>query len=103
MAAFQPLNVRWARRARLQLASIEECISSRNAKAAERIGVTIRSAVRLLQDLLRLGGPDVPPNARMGHPGLPHIIVYEVLPDRNELHILGVFHGVQKRPDDRAK
>jgi toxin ParE1/3/4 len=33
--------------------------------------------------------------------GLPYIIVYEVVEERGELRILGVFHQAQKRPTDQ--
>ena len=104
MAALRPLKVRWARRARLHLAGIEEFIGPRNSKAAERIGAAIRSAVRLLQDFPNAGRPGRAAGTREWVVrGLPYIIVYEVLADGNELHVLGVFHGAQQRPDDWAK
>jgi toxin ParE1/3/4 len=33
--------------------------------------------------------------------GLPYIIVYEVVEERGELRILGVFHQAQKRPTEQ--
>ncbi len=104
MAAVRPLRVRWARRARLQLVAIEEFIGPRNSKAAERIGAAIRSAVRLLQDFPNAGRPGCAVGTREWVVrGLPYIIVYEVLADQNELHVLGVFHGARKRPDNWTK
>jgi toxin ParE1/3/4 len=83
---------------------MEEYIGPRNSRAAERIGVAIRSAVQLLQDFPNAGRPGRSAGTREWVVrGLPYIIVYEVLSDQGELHILGVFHGAQNRPDDRAK
>jgi len=95
------LKVRWTRRARLHLAGIEEFIGSRNAKAAQGIGVAIRSAVSCCKTSLTPSGLDAAGTRDVR--GLPYIIVYEVSPDRNELFVLGAFHGAQKRPDDLAR
>jgi toxin ParE1/3/4 len=82
------------------MASIQEFIGSRNPKAAERIGAAVGSAVQLLQDFPDAGRPGRVPGTREWLiRGLPYIIVYEVSLDQDELHVLGIFHHAQNRPD----
>jgi toxin ParE1/3/4 len=85
----------------LQVLSIREYVGKRNVAAAKRIGAAIRGAVRLLQDFPNSGRAGSLRGTREWIVrGLPYIIVYEVLEDRAELHILGVFHRAQRRPTD---
>jgi toxin ParE1/3/4 len=102
VAAIRPLEVWWVGRARLQVLSIQEYVGQRNPAAAKRIGAALRAAVSLLKDLPNSGRAGSLEGTRewIVH-GLSYIIVYEVLEDRGELHILGVFHQAQKRPIDQ--
>jgi plasmid stabilization system protein ParE len=79
VAANRPLEVRWVRRARRQVLSIQEYVEKRNPAAAKRIGAAIRAAVRLLEVLPNSGRPGSLKGTRdWVVRGLPYIIVYEV-------------------------
>ena len=102
MAAIRPLEVRWSRRARLQVSSIQEYLGERSPAAAKRVGTALRAASRLLKDLPNAGRTGSLKGTREWVVrGLPYIIVYEVVEERGELRILGVFHQAQKRPTDQ--
>lgn len=99
MAAFRPLKLRFAARARAQLASIQQYISERNPDAAKAAGARIRLAADMLCTFPEAGHAGrISGTREWVVRGLPYIIVYEIIPEQpNELVVLGVFHGAQER------
>ena len=92
------MNVRLSSRAESHIAGMRDYLRARGAGAtARRYSIAIRAALELLSHF-----------PRFGHPGIatgtyewvvretPYILVYE-LSGRDELMVLGVFHGAQDR------
>ena len=98
MAAISPLTLRFSARARLQLIAIHDYISERSPKAATRVGERIREAADMLRYFPYAGRAGRSTGTREWVvSGLPYIIVYEVDPSPEEVMVLGVFHGAQRR------
>jgi plasmid stabilization system protein ParE len=93
------MRVRWSRQGSEQLVAIRGYIKEHNADAAERVRLRIVETVRLLSALPRLGHAGRKHGTReFAVPHLPYIIVYRVdIADEDEVVILGIFHGAQKR------
>jgi addiction module RelE/StbE family toxin len=90
--------LRYSARAQAQLIAISDYIRERNPKAAARVGDAIREAAELLQYLPELGRPGLSPGTREWVVrGLPYILVYEVNSEMDEIVVLSVFHGAQRR------
>jgi len=93
------VTVRWSPQGRKHLAGIRAYIREYDADAAEQVRRHIVAAVRLLKALPRLGRPGRREGTReLVVPSLPYIIIYRTdIGDRDELVILGIFHGAQDR------
>ena len=92
------MRLQWSAHAASDLQAISEYIErDRNNETATRVIKTIYDSIRRL--------PHMPYRGRLGPientrqlvvPGLPYIVIYQVLEDR--IVILNVVHGAQKRP-----
>jgi plasmid stabilization system protein ParE len=93
------VNVRWSPQSTEQLAGIRAYIREQDADAAEHVRRQIVETVKLLRSLPRLGDPGRRHGGReFVVPGLPYVIVYRTdIGDRDEVVILGTFHGAQER------
>jgi plasmid stabilization system protein ParE len=98
------VSVRWSPQSREHLAGIRAYIRQQDADAAERVRrqIALRQilkTVKLLRWLPRFGHPGRRHGTReFLFPGLPYIIVYRAdIGDRDEVVILGIFHGAQER------
>jgi plasmid stabilization system protein ParE len=93
------VSVRWSPQSREHLAGIRAYIREQDADAAERVRRQILETVKLLRWLPRLGHPGRRHGTReFVVPGLPYIIVYRTdIGDRDDVVILGIFHGAQER------
>jgi toxin ParE1/3/4 len=82
--------------------AIQTYIRDYNPAAAARVGVAIRDAAETLRYFPLAGRSGRSSGTREWVVrGQPYIIVYEVgVGGRNEVMILGVFHGAQDRPAD---
>jgi plasmid stabilization system protein ParE len=81
-----------------QLIAIQEYISERNPAAAIRVGVSIREAADVLRFFPYAGRAGRSAGTREWVVrGYPYLLVYEVNTDSDEIMILGVFHGAQRR------
>jgi toxin ParE1/3/4 len=100
----RPVAVRWALDAQAHIASIHDYIAERNPQAAQRVVARIRAAVDRLADFPYLGRPGIAPETReLMVARLPYIVVYQLDPNTEAVHILAVFHGAQDRrpnPDE---
>jgi len=93
------MRVLFTARAKRHLDEISKYITERNPKAATRVGRRIHDVTSLLGYLPHLGRPGVVNSTReMVVPGLPYVIVYRVIEERDQVVILGVYHGAQLRP-----
>jgi toxin ParE1/3/4 len=92
------MRVRLSSRARTQLAGMRDYLKAHNAAStAARYSVAIRAALELLSYFPRFGHPGIAPGTyEWLVRGTPYVIVYEVA-GRDELMVLGVFHGAQER------
>ena len=98
MAGIQALNLRYSARAQAQLIAISDYIHKRSPQGAARVGEAIREAVELLRYFPHAGRPGRSPGTREWVVrGVPYILVYEVAAGMDEVVILGVFHGAQRR------
>ena len=92
------MRLRYTAEARSHIKAIYDYIAERNPAAALEIVSRIRGAAELLKDFPRIGHAGVDPGtAEWIVAGSPYIIVYEVVPDQDELVILAVFHGSRFR------
>jgi toxin ParE1/3/4 len=91
------MRLRYAPEAREHMASIYAYISAHNPSAATRVIARIREAAERLRMFPRIGRIGTAGTYERPVRGLPYVIVYEIYPDRDELMILGVFHGAQDR------
>jgi plasmid stabilization system protein ParE len=91
------LNLRFSARARAQLIAIQEYLRGRAPEAEARVGTAIREASELLR-FFPHGRPGRSPGTRewVVH-GYPYIIVYQADPKNEEIDVLSVFHGAQRR------
>jgi toxin ParE1/3/4 len=90
------MRLRWLRESISDLTKIRAYIGRDNVGAAEHVRLQIVEATRQLEHLPRLGHPGRRARTReLGVPRLPYIIAYRI--DRDELVILGIFHGAQER------
>ena len=98
MATVRPLKLRFSARARVQLVAIQEYIAGQNPGAAARVGDRIREATEVLRFFPHAGRTGRSAGTREWVVrGLPYIVVYEANIDRDEIMVLSVFHGAQKR------
>jgi toxin ParE1/3/4 len=91
------VQVRWARSAVRQLASIGAYIAESNPKAATETEARLREAVTLLARFPAMGRPGRLAGTReLVVSGTPYIIPYRV--GGAYVDILAVFHAAQNRP-----
>jgi toxin ParE1/3/4 len=92
------MNVRYRRRALRDIENIHEYIEKRNSRAAADVVARIRYAADRLGTLPYMGhtGRDIG-TYEWVVVGSPYIIVYEVDEVANEVAIVAVFHGAQRR------
>ena len=92
------MRVRYRQRALRDIENIHEYIEKRNSRAATEVVARIRLAVDRLGVLPYMGhaGRD-PGTYEWVVVGLPYIIVYEVDAATDEVAIVAVFHGAQRR------
>ncbi len=89
---------RYTLEARRHIAEIYAHIKLHNPLAAVGVIVRIQLAARSLGLFPRMGRVGIAPNTHeLLVKGLPYVIVYELRQKENEIIILGVFHGAQKR------
>jgi plasmid stabilization system protein ParE len=71
-----------------------------NPAAAAKIVAQIRDRINFLEldSLANMGRPGLDPGTRE-LVEYPHIIVYEVHPNRREIEVLAIVHGAQDRED----
>jgi plasmid stabilization system protein ParE len=70
--------------------------------AATRVVARIRTAAERLVEQPEMGRTGATPGTREWVvKGLPYIIVYQLQAERDELIVLGVYHGAQLRPGQR--
>jgi toxin ParE1/3/4 len=93
------VKLRYSLSAHAHLLGIHAYINERNPVAASRVIARIRGAAEQLPDQPEMGRTGVVAGTREWVvQGLPYIIVYEVDLERDELTVLGVYHGAQLRP-----
>ena len=92
------MRVRYRRRALRDIENIHEYIEKRNSRAATEVVARIRLAADRLGVLPYMGhaGRD-PGTYEWVVVGLPYMIVYEVDALTDEVAIVAVFHGAQRR------
>ena len=92
------MTVRLSSRAQSHIAGMRDYLKARGAAAtATRYSLAIRAALELLSHFPRFGHPGIAPGTHEWLVrGTPYIIVYEI-GGRDELMVLGVFHGAQNR------
>ena len=97
------MRLRYTAEARSHIEAIFNFINDRNPNAAVQVAARIRFAAERLADFPRIGHAGrVPGTYEWVVSGLPYIIVYDVaLGDRDELTVMGVFHGAQDRERQR--
>jgi toxin ParE1/3/4 len=92
------MRVRYRRRAQLDIENIHEYIEKRNRKAATDVVARIRHAADRLGTLPYMGHLGrVPGTYEWVVVGLPYVIVYEIDAPADEVAIIAVFHGAQRR------
>jgi toxin ParE1/3/4 len=83
----------------IHLAGIHTYIEERNPQAAARVAMRIRTAADRLGEFPYSSRTGSAPGTREKvATGLPYVLVYEVHPARDEVIVLGVYHGAQMRP-----
>jgi toxin ParE1/3/4 len=92
------MRVQYRRRAQLDIENIHEYIEKRNPQAATDVVARIRYAADRLGTLPYMGhvGRDMG-TYEWVVVGSPYVIVYEVDEAMNEVAIVAVFHGAQRR------
>jgi plasmid stabilization system protein ParE len=92
------MRVRYTLEAIAHINTIYSYIEARNPEAARRVIERVRAAAEQLSEFPRIGhGGVVPGTLEWVVKGLPYVIVHEVDAQRNEVIVLGVFHGAQDR------
>jgi addiction module RelE/StbE family toxin len=93
------VKLRHSRRSLRQIDSILSYVAERNPPAADRVRHRIQEAIAMLLAFPGAGHKGAQSGTReFAIPGLPYVIVYRVMAERDELRIAGVFHGAQLRP-----
>jgi toxin ParE1/3/4 len=93
------MSVRLSSRAQVHIAGMRDYLQTRgSASTAARYSLAIRSAPELLSYFPQYGHPGTATGTyEWVVRGTPYIVVYELV-GRDELMVLGVFHGSQDRP-----
>lgn len=93
------MKVRYSIDALLHIAEIHAYINERHPVAATRVVARIRAAADRLGEMPRIGHIGaVAGTQEWTVVGLPYIIVHELDESRDEVLILGVYHGARLRP-----
>jgi len=96
------MKLRYSRRSRHQIESILSYISERNRAASVKVSHRIQDAIAMLMEFPAAGHRGTQAGTReFVVPGMPYVIVYRLMPERDELRIAGVFHGAQLRQGQR--
>lgn len=91
------MNVRWLRRALLDLHRIHDYLSNENPAAASDVIDRIWTSTETLHDHPKAGRPGrVDGTRELVISGIPYIIAYRE--DGDEVHVLAVFHDAQMWP-----
>jgi toxin ParE1/3/4 len=92
------MKVRFTIEALTHIAEIHLFIEGRSSVAGAHIVTRIFAAVDRLAEFPNIGHVGaVPGTYEWTIQGLPYIIVHEIDDDKNELIVLGIFHGAQDR------
>lgn len=95
------MRLRYTIDAVAHISAIHDYISERDPSAAARVVRRIRAAAERLREFPHIGHIGlVSGTMEWTVRGLPYVIVHEVDPDREEVLILGVYHGAQDRSDE---
>jgi toxin ParE1/3/4 len=90
------MRLRYTSEALQHLSNIRDYLNERNPFVARRILADIRSAAGRLREFPELGRAADWPDTRVWVvQRSPYLIVYRVDPERDEIAVLGVFHGSQ--------
>lgn len=90
------MRLRYTTDALAHLEAINDFVSERNPAAAQRIAADIQSAALRLCEFPFIGqGSDAPETRQWVVRNSPYLIVYEVDDARDEIRVLGIFHGAQ--------
>ena len=93
------MKVRYTIDALLHIAAIHTFVNERNPVAAVRVVARIRTGADRLGEFSQIGRTGAASGTREWVvTGLPYIIVHELDERRDEVVILGVYHGAQLRP-----
>jgi len=94
------MRLRYSAAARANIAAIYDFLVERNPAAARRITADIHAAARLLIDFPHMGrkGDEIGTREWVVR-GSPYLVVYEIDAQREEVWVLGVFHGAQQRQE----
>src|SRR4051794_5147362 len=92
----RPMRLRYTADALAHLSSIRDFLTERNPAVARRILTDIRAAATRLCDFPELGRPSQWPDTREWVvQRTPYIVVDQIDRARQEIILLGVFHGSQ--------
>jgi plasmid stabilization system protein ParE len=92
------MNVRFTLEALTHIATIHSYIKGRSPVAAAHIVERIFADADRLADFPHIGHVGaVPGTYEWTVRGLPYIVVHEIDDEKNELLVLGIFHGAQDR------
>jgi toxin ParE1/3/4 len=92
------MNVRFALEALAHIATIHSYVKARSPAAATHVIEGIFADAERLTEFPYLGHVGVVPGTyELTVRGLPYIIVHEIDEEKQELIVLGVFHGAQRR------
>jgi toxin ParE1/3/4 len=93
------MRVRLSSRAQVHIAGMRDYLRARGAAStAARYSLAVRAALKLLSYFPQYGHPGTATGSyEWVVRGTPYIVVYELM-GRDELIVLGVFHGSQDRP-----
>jgi plasmid stabilization system protein ParE len=92
------MNVRFTLEALTHIATIRSYIKGRSAAAAAHVIQRIFADAERLEEFPHLGHVGVVPGTHeLKVQGLPYIVVHEVHDDKNEVIVIGVFHGARQR------
>jgi len=97
------MRLRYSRRAIRHLYRISAHIAQDSPTAAVTVGRRLHEVVVMLGQYPKLGHVgSVRDTREFPVPDLPYIVVYRVLPKRDELRIAGIYHGAQLRPGQKS-
>jgi toxin ParE1/3/4 len=96
--AYDPMRLRFTLEALTHIDGIHFYIEGKSPIAAKRILARLFSETDRLEQFPAAGHPVIVPGTREWNvPGLPYIVVYKIDDGRDQLIVLGVFHGARER------